>query len=80
VNRKKCEGFCANVRETHELSRDFFAGYSKGQGTLRKMANAARAGAGFHPLVGRFGLVSAQYWSFFFLFFLLPGLEIYRKF
>jgi hypothetical protein len=31
-------------------------------------------------LVGRFGLDSAQRYSFFSFFFFLPYLEIYRKF
>jgi hypothetical protein len=44
------------------------------------MASAGAREHEFPPLVGWIGLVSAQYCSFFFLFFLLPGLEIYRKF
>jgi hypothetical protein len=44
------------------------------------MVSAGARGRGFPLLVGRFGLVSAQYYSFFFLLFFLPNLDIYRKF
>jgi hypothetical protein len=41
---------------------------------MRKMANAGVRGRGFPLLVGRFGLVSAQHYSFFpFLFTAMLG-------
>jgi hypothetical protein len=44
-----------------------------------KWTSGARVGA-FRLDVGRFGLVSAHQCSSFFLFFLLPDLDNYRKF
>jgi hypothetical protein len=69
---KEVRGF-ARMSETHEKCCGFFAGYSKGRGPLRKMANAGSRGRGF-PLPVWAGF------PFFFLFFFLPSLDIYRKF
>jgi hypothetical protein len=58
----------------------FFTDSSNSRGPLRKMANTGTRERGFPVLVGRFGLDSAQHYSFFSFFFFLPDLEIYRKF
>jgi hypothetical protein len=45
-----------------------FTGFSKGQGSLRKVVSTGA----FPPFAGWFGPELAQYYSFIFLFFLLP--------
>jgi hypothetical protein len=61
------------VNETRNSAADSLPVIQKVGGPLPKIVGA------FRLVLGRVRLVSAEHSSFFFLFFLLPSLEIYRK-